>query len=121
MKHLSELIGESLVSEAKVIPIDDEAKALVKEVVKKYRIRGKAQDDVPELVNQICNSCKDWGVPRPHINDFYTDHDTLDWMRSDYDDKTLASILVDDELISVEINGYGCYNWNNDDKCWEEI
>ena len=121
MKHLSELINESFVSEAKVIPIDDEAKALVKEIVKKYRIRGKAQDDVPELVNQICNSCKDWGVPRPHINDFYTDHDTLDWMRSDYDDKTLASILVDDELISVEVNGYGNYNWNNDDKCWEEI
>ena len=121
MKSLKELINESCVNEAKVKPIDDEAKALVDDVIKKYRIRGSAQNDVPELVNQICNSCNEWGVPYPDINDFYTDHDSLDWMRSDYDDKTLKKILVDDELISVEVNGYGCYNWNNDDKCWEEI
>lgn len=121
MKDLKDLINETLVNEAKVNPIDAEVKSLVMDVIKKWRIGAKFLNDVIEAVNQICTRCKEWKVPYPHINDFYTDRDTLDWMRHDYDDSQLAKILVDDELISVEVNGYGCYNWNNEDKCWEEI
>ena len=121
MKDLKDLINETLVNEAKVNPVDAEAKALVDDVIKKWRINRKFHDDATEAVNQICNRCKNWEVPYPHINDFYTDHDTLNWMRQDYSDSQLSKILVDDNLISVEVNGYGCYNWNNEDKVWEEV
>lgn len=119
MKQLRDFLNEGLVSEASADSYVDD---LVKQVIDHYEIsKPKAKRDVAEAVKQICDFATSNSAELPTIKDFYTDYDSLRWMRSDYSNAELKKILVDGHLISVEVPHYACYNWNNDDKCWEEI
>lgn len=112
-------LRDFLVSEASTDSYVDD---LVKQVIDHYKInKPKAKLDVAEAVKQICDFATSKGTELPTIKDFYTDYDSLRWMRDDYSSAELKKILVDGHLISVEVPHYACYNWNNDDKCWEEI
>lgn len=112
-------LRDFLVSEASTDSYVDD---LVKQVIDHYKInKPKEKRDVAEAVKQICDFATSKGAELPTIKDFYTDYDSLRWMRDDYSSAELKKILVDGHLISVEVPHYACYNWNNDDKCWEEI
>ena len=119
MKQLCDFLNEGLVSEASTDSYVDD---LVKQVIDRYEIsKPKAKRDVAEAVKQICDFATSNSAELPTIKDFYTDYDSLRWMRDDYSSAELKKILVDGNLISVEVPDYACYNWNNEGKCWEEI
>lgn len=112
-------LRDFLVSEASTDSYVDD---LVKQVIDHYKInKPKAKQDAAEAVKQICDFATRKGAELPTIKNFYTDYDSLRWMRNDYSNAELKEILVDGHLISVEVPDCACYNWNNEDKCWEEI
>lgn len=119
MKRLCDFLNEGFVSEASTDPYIEE---LVKQVVDYYELsKPKDKQDVAEAVKQICEFAASNDAERPTIKNFYTDSNSLRWMRREYSSAELKKILVGGNLISVEVPDFSCYNWNNDDKCWEEI
>lgn len=119
MKQLYDFLKEGIVSEAST---DSYVNDLVKQVIDYYELsKSKAKRDATEAVKQICDLATSNSVGLPTIKDFYTDYDSLRWMRDEYSNTELKKILVDGHLMSVEVPDYACYNWNNEGKCWEEI
>lgn len=119
MKQLRDFLNEGLVSEASTDSYVDD---LVKQVIDYYELsKPKAKRDAAEAVKQICELATNNSLELPTIKDFYTDYNSLSWMREEYSRAELKKILVDGHLISIEVPHYACYNWNNEGKCWEEI
>lgn len=114
MKNIRDFILEHELNESK-------NQDLVKDIIDKFDIKVKKDKDSAQLaIDKLIEFCDEVEYDYPTIDKFSHNFDAYSWMSNEYSRAELKKICLNDFVISVRLGNRDFYNWNNDDKCWEE-